>query len=220
MKAFASLATSSGGGSSATKWRASFCATRRRRMMGQVGEHCAALIGSALGVKLAEHCLLARLVQALVEQKLAAMRGVGCVGRRPAGQHLGEIRHVGLRIAAADTERVEFENFTGEILVQPFVAVDARNRVGAHRADIVEVIKHRRMAFDGDQHVGEAPKHVGADRLALVGADHGDIFVGRDAEMIRPEPNQAFDETDVGAGGCLVACSRFVLENLLRQRRF
>ena len=188
--------------------------------MGQVGEHCAALIGSALGVKLAEHCLLARLVQALVEQKLAAMRGVGCVGRRPAGQHLGEIRHVGLRIAAADTERVEFENFTGEILVQPFVAVDARNRVGAHRADIVEVIKHRRMAFDGDQHVGEAPKHVGADRLALVGADHGDIFVGRDAEMVRPEPNQAFDETDVGAGGCLVACSRFVLENLLRQRRF
>ena len=75
------------------------------------------------------------------------------------------------------------------------------------------------MAFDGDQHVGEAAEHVRADRLALVGADHGDILVGRDAEMVGPEPHQALDETNVGADGGLVAGGRFVLENLLWQRR-
>jgi hypothetical protein len=48
---------------------------RRRRVMRQVGEHRAALIDAALGVKLAEHGLFARFVQALVEQKLPAVRG-------------------------------------------------------------------------------------------------------------------------------------------------
>jgi hypothetical protein len=44
-------------------------------MMRQVGEDGTALIDTALGIEPAEHGLLTRLVQALVEEKLAAMRG-------------------------------------------------------------------------------------------------------------------------------------------------
>ena len=53
---------------------------RRRRVMREVGEDGAALIVSALSVELAQDCLLAGLMQALVEKKLAAMRRIGCVG--------------------------------------------------------------------------------------------------------------------------------------------
>jgi hypothetical protein len=65
-----------------------------RRVMRQVSEHSPALIDTALRIEPAEHRLLARLVQALVEEELAAVRRVGCVDRRPAGQHLGETCYV------------------------------------------------------------------------------------------------------------------------------
>jgi len=117
-------------------------------------------------------------MQSLVEEKLAAMRRVGWVDVRPAGEDIGEARDVALRIAAADTERVQLENFAGEIFVDTLVGVDTRNRVDAHGSGIVEVVEHRRMGFDGDQHVGETPEHMGADRLALISAGGRDVLIG------------------------------------------
>ena len=75
------------------------------------------------------------------------------------------------------------------------------------------------MALHGLQEINEAAEHVRPDGFAFVGADRAGVLVGRDAKMVRPEPHQAFDETDVGADGCVVARGRFVLENLLGQRR-
>ena len=60
---------------------------------------------------------------------------------------------------------------------------------------------------------------MGADRLALERADHGDVLVSRNAGMVGPEPHQALDETDVGPGSRLITRGRFILENMLRQRR-
>ena len=88
----------------------------------------------------------------------------------PASDHLGEIGDVGLRIAGAHPERMQFENFARQIFVEAFAAPDAGNRVWADRARIVEIEQHRRMRLDGEQHVGELPQHMRADRLALIGA--------------------------------------------------
>ena len=71
------------------------------------------------------------------------------------------------------------------------------------------------MGFDGDQHVGETPEHMGADRLALIGAGRRDVVIGRNAEVVRPEPYQPLDEADIGIDRRLVARRGFVLENLL-----
>ena len=92
---------------------------RRRRVMREVGEDGAALIVSALGVELAQDCLLAGLMQALVEKKLAAMRRISCVGLGPTGQDLGKARYVGLHIAAVHAEGMELEDFADKIFVEP-----------------------------------------------------------------------------------------------------
>ena len=55
------------------------------------------------------------------------------------------------------------------------------------------------MAFDREQHVAEAAEHMRADRLALVAAGHRLNLVGRDAEMVRPEPHQPLGKADLGA---------------------
>ena len=185
----------------------------------EIGKHGAALIDARFRVELAEHDLLARLMQSLVEEKLTAVRGVGRVDVRPAGEDIGKARDVGLRITTADTERVQFENFAGEILVQPLIAIDSGDRTGPHGARIVEVMQHRRMAFDSGEHVGKTPEHMGADRLALVGAGRGNVLVGRNAEVVRPEPDQPFDKADLGVDGRFVAGRRLVLKDQLRQRR-
>ena len=46
---------------------------RGRRMAREIGEHGAALIDAGIGIALAEHDLLAGLVQALVEDEFAAV---------------------------------------------------------------------------------------------------------------------------------------------------
>ena len=70
----------------------------------------------------------------------------------------------------------------------------------AHGFDVVEIEQHRRMAFDRSQQIGEAAEHMRADRLALIGAGHAHDFVGGNAEMVRPEPDQPFDKADIGIG--------------------
>jgi hypothetical protein len=59
------------------------------------------------------------------------------------------------------------------------------------------------MTFGGEQHVGEPAEHMRPDCLALIGAGHYCV-VSADAEMIRPEPNQALDEADVCRDGGVV----------------
>ncbi len=54
------------------------------------------------------------------------------------------------------------------------------------------------MALDGQQHVGEPAKDVRANGFALIGARHALDLVGRDAEMVRPEPDQPLRQSDVG----------------------
>ena len=66
------------------------------------------------------------------------------------------------------------------------------------------------MVFDGEQHVGEPAENVGPDGLALIGAGHAPDLVRRDAEMVGPEPDQPFGESDIRGKGCLGAKLRFV----------
>ena len=101
------------------------------------------------------------------------MIGIGH-GRQdgPAGQHLGEIDDVGLRVDRAHAERVQFQDLARQILVEAAVAVDAGDRIRADRLRVVEIDQHRRMAFGGEQHVGETAEHMRPDRLALVAAGH------------------------------------------------
>ena len=56
------------------------------------------------------------------------------------------------------------------------------------------------MALDREQHVAEAAEHMGADRLALERAgDRPHLrLVGGDAEMVRPEPDEPLDKSDLG----------------------
>ena len=62
------------------------------------------------------------------------------------------------------------------------------------------------------------PMHVRADRLALVGAGHAHRDVGRDAEVVRPEPHQPLDEPDLRRERRIEARLHLALEDLLRHR--
>ena len=60
-------------------------------MAGEIGEHRAALLHAGVAIGFAEHGLRRRLVQARMEQELAAVvRVVAGRADRPAGDHLGE----------------------------------------------------------------------------------------------------------------------------------
>ena len=188
-------------------------------MARQVGEHRAALVDAGIRIDLAEHGLVARLVEPLHECEFTAVDRL--LGRNPgpAGDHVGEARDVGLGVTAADAERVQFEDLAGEILVQPLVAVDAVGRIGAHRLDVVQIEQHAGMALDRQQQIGKAAEHVGPDRFPLERAGHLHDLVRRDAEMVRPEPHQPLDEADIGTQRRVEARFGFVLKELLRQRR-
>src|SRR2546430_17098738 len=75
------------------------------------------------------------------------------------------------------------------------------------------------MGLDRGQHVDEAAQEVRSDRLALIGAGHRYDLIGRNAEMIRPKPNEPLDEADVGGDGGFDADFALVLNKLHRQCR-
>src|SRR5262249_24127012 len=143
---------------------------RCRRMAREIGKRGAALIDASVGIALAKHDLLARLMKTLEENKFSAVAGRAYVEEGPAGEHIRKTRDIGLRIAAADAERVQFENLAGEVLVQTLVTIDAGDRIRAHRFRVIEVGQHGRMAFDRGQHVSKGAEDVRAYRLALIGA--------------------------------------------------
>ncbi len=115
---------------------------------------------------------------------------------RPAGQHLGEAGHVRLGVAGRRTDGVQFHAFAGEVLVQPAMAALAGRTVRSNRANVVQIHQHRRMAHDRQQHVGEAPGHMRADRLLNEGAGDRCALAAtqRDGEMVGPEPHQPLAE--------------------------
>ena len=82
-------------------------------MAREIGEDGTALLDTGVGVALAEHGLLAGLMQAFDENELAPMRRLAQSDPGPAGQHVGKTRHVDPRIAAADAERMQLENLAG-----------------------------------------------------------------------------------------------------------
>ena len=142
---------------------------------------------------LAEHDLIARLMETSHEDEFAAMDRLLWAQPCPAGEDLGEVRHVGLAITTANAERVQFQRLACEILIEAFVLVDARNRIRAHRQYIIEVDQHRWMALHRLQKVGKTAKHVRSNGLALIGAGHCGVLVGGNAKVVRPEPDQSLD---------------------------
>src|SRR5260370_33771256 len=77
------------------------------------------------------------------------------------------------------------------------------------------------MALDREQHVGEAAQQMRANRLALIGAAqraHA-ALVGGDAEMVRPEPHQPLDQTELGAERGVDEGFRLLVLELLRTAR-
>src|SRR5262249_15638468 len=98
------------------------------RMAGEIEQHGTRLLHTAFSIGLADDGLRARLVRARVEEELAtAVRIVGMRADAPTGQRLGETGHVVLRIAGADTERVQFHDLAREILVETAAAINPSN---------------------------------------------------------------------------------------------
>src|SRR5215471_16116525 len=89
----------------------------RRRMPRQVCEHRMALIHPGVGIRLPEHSLFARLVEALDENELPAAIWLAEPYPGPPGEHLGKVRDVVLRIAGADAERVQLQNLASKVFV-------------------------------------------------------------------------------------------------------
>src|SRR6476659_3069850 len=75
------------------------------------------------------------------------------------------------------------------------------------------------MGLDRGYYVDEAAQDVRSDRLALIGAGHRYDLIGRNAEAIRPKPNETLDEADVGGDGGLDADFALVLDKLHWQFR-
>ena len=160
-------------------------------MPGQQVEHLVELGEPAAGDRAPEHTLVAEVVAVRVELEsaVAHVRGLqrGPQARRRvaevhahAGEHARELLHVGLRVAAVDTERVQLEQLAGMVLVE------AAGRVLL----VVEVAQHRRMAGGRAEQVAEAPERMRADRAVLVVADHrAQVRLALEhVEVVRPEP--------------------------------
>src|ERR1700730_3141702 len=118
----------------------------------------------------------------------------------PAGEYLGDLGNVALRVASVDTERVQFQQLTAVVFVQPAIRFAlrirtwllrkaARTSVGAvwwhrpvwdsertprvrsHTQPVIKVEQHRRTLGRRDQQIFELAEHVRADRVLLVVAE-------------------------------------------------
>src|ERR1019366_10520325 len=83
-----------------------------------------ALSDATVAVDLAEQPLRARLVRIGVKDKTAGRPELPLPsGKGPAGDDARQRRHVVLRVAAADPERMQLHDFAREIFVEPALAV-------------------------------------------------------------------------------------------------
>ncbi len=182
----------------------------------QIAQHGLGLCGAGLVVPATKDGLPARLVQPVDEHGVAGAcigghqplsRAAAEPGDGQPGQRLGKGDHIGLRIAGADTERVQFHDLARQILVETRTLLaappaDARGdrAFGAEALRLIEIEKHGRMTHRRDQQVRKIAHDVRADRLELVisgKADHRQL-VGRNGEMIGPEMRQPFGEGGAG----------------------
>ena len=96
--------------------------------------------------------------------------GIGKALHGPAGESAGQFLDVFLRIAAAHTERVEFQYFAPEVFVEPArlqpttLAQPFGLAAGALREELVEIGKHARMQHGAAQKIGEAARDMRPDR--------------------------------------------------------
>ena len=141
----------------------------------------------------------------LVGERAEAEAGrFGAQVDRPAGQDLGEIRHVGLGVAGGGADGVQLHALAGEVLVQAAMAALAGRAVRADRAGVVQVDQHGRVAHHRQQHVLEPAGDMRADGLLDEGAaQRGGAAADRDGEMVGPEPDQPFAERRRGGQGVL-----------------
>ena len=114
---------------------------RSRRMQRQIGEDAPTLFDPAVGISFAQQLARAGLVRVVAEHECAVVCRRVAVARTtqaPAGDCTRELGDVGLGVAAIHTERMQFEDFAGEVFVEPGLAL---GRVAA--------IAHRRVALAG-----------------------------------------------------------------------
>ena len=137
------------------------------------------------------------------------------VHRRPAASsRTRELGDVGLRVPAANAERMQLQDLARQVLVEaarsllPLARPHAGQAARTDRLRLVEVQQHRRMAHDRQQQVFEAAQHVRADRIGLEAAGQPDDqeLVDRDREVVRPEVHQSLDEG--GRGQQRARCAR------------
>src|SRR5208337_1569690 len=162
--------------------------------------------------------VIARLVEVRVEDEAPFFAGLVIVaGEAPSGNDARKRGDVLLRVAAIDAERVQLQNLPGEILVEPLLLALSAPRIRPHRLLVVEIDEHGRMLLGSKQHVFEAPEYMRTDDLALIGARENAIGAGlarRDAEMVRPEQNEALAETGKRCFCGFKPCQGFGLEHL------
>jgi len=186
------------------------------RCPGQIAQDGRCLLLPIVGVAAAKHSPHAGFV--LVRLKPESLRGVFrrlLAGQRPASQCAGEFQHIGLGIAAAYAQRMQFENFTRQVLVQATSRAIRRFRAGPARGDavrpgrhgLVEIQQHGRMAHRGEQHILEPPQYMGPDGIGLEAGSKAQhrYFVDRDRKMIGPEVGQTLDERRAALQGTVGA---------------
>ena len=192
---------------------------RRRREPRQVHEGGRSSRRPFLRVGLAQQLDRARLVRAGVEGEGAGLaEHARRPDDRPSRENAGESGDVGLAVAAADADRVQLQDFAAQVLVEAAVRALAGSRVRADGARVVEEVQHRRMTLGGQQHVGEPPEHVRADRLALerAGGDSAEAALRRaDAEMVGPEGDEPLGESGAGFDRTMDPRQRLAAEDRL-----
>ena len=132
-------------------------------MSSKVTQNGFALVNAGLAVLFAEDVLRARLMDNFAELELARCAigettSLVRASNRPTGNDLGESSDILLRVAAINAQRVQLENFAGEILVEPELLIRATAirafaelRVRSNRALIVKVDNHGWVLLDGHQ---------------------------------------------------------------------
>ncbi len=116
---------------------------------------------------------------------------------RDARQYHGGGAHIVLCIAAASTERMQLQQFAGEVLVESLVAFHAGGRIGAERLRLIEIDQHRRMLGRAAQQIRKRSADMGPDRLGLEQGDdefHRLGLVDTHREMICPEAGKPLVE--------------------------
>src|SRR5436190_9534291 len=197
---------------------------RRCRVTRQVYQCRLALFDTAGRICLAKQYLRARLVSVGKEHEGAWLTEPALAsGKHPARDDAGEHGDVGLRVATADTQRMQFEYFARQVLVEPTLTPLPCFGVRPERLGVVEVEQHGGMLLDREQHVGETPEHVWPDRLALeaacAGAHNGPLQGGY-AKMVRPEIHEPLGKTGLGLRNAFEARHGVGTKQLLSDRLF